>query len=56
MNVLALLVAAQQVTKETKVSPSQPNMDEETFRGGMKEEILEETFAFLFLSGKEWEE
>ncbi|MCE3214650.1 hypothetical protein HAX54_052970 [Datura stramonium] len=31
-------------------------MDEETFGCEMEEEILEETFARLFLSGEEWEE
>ncbi|MCD9641082.1 hypothetical protein HAX54_026954, partial [Datura stramonium] len=56
MNELALQVAAQQVTKEKKVSPPQPNMDEETFGWEMEEEILEETFSSLFLISEEWEE
>ncbi|MCD9643653.1 hypothetical protein HAX54_031285 [Datura stramonium] len=56
MNMLALQVPVQQVTKETKVSPPQPNMDEQTFGWEMEEEILEETFSSLFLRGEEWEE
>ncbi|MCE3052450.1 hypothetical protein HAX54_052675 [Datura stramonium] len=56
MNVLALQVAARQVIKETKVSPPQTNMDEETFGWEMEEEFLKETFASLFLSGEELDE
>ncbi|MCD9639343.1 hypothetical protein HAX54_023783 [Datura stramonium] len=56
MNVFAFQVTAQQVTKETIVSPAQTNMDEEIFGWEMDEEILEETFASLFLRGEELEE
>ncbi|MCE2055883.1 hypothetical protein HAX54_043662, partial [Datura stramonium] len=56
MNLLASQVAAQQVTKETKVLPPLANVDEEVLGREVEEDILKETFISLFLSSERLEE